>query len=318
MSSERTPAEDHVVGLAWSLWAELGVSGWSRQHGDFAIDPEALVVLTAWLRDIDPRLRDEATDWCVRYGQFLSGARLKNLVVAAGHAHTQWWSEFAVTVNANSRWNWPTWSAAGAPRNFEPSEKSRIDGFTRPSLIFLRVRALVGLGARAEVLRLFAADPHSRIGVAEIAGHIGYSKRNTAEALDGLELAGVLSSLRVRNRFEYTVAKPGWLVQLVEPRPRWFPPWVSIVNIVIRFGDFLRRSEHLPESVSSVESVTLLRELREDLTQWGSTPPQLVMVEEPAYLRFVRWWEEVLTGLEEADPKVLVGRQASEQQALIE
>lgn len=306
--SSRASADDHLVGLAWSLWAELGVSGWSRQHSDFAVDPEALVVLTAWLQDLDPRLRDEATDWCVRYGQYISGARLRNVLTHGGYGSTSWWNEFAATVNTNSRWKWPVWEATVAPRNFEPSNKSRIDGFTRPALLFLRVRAFVGLSARAEVLRLFASQLHDRLAVAEIAAQIGYSKRNTAEALDGLELAGLLSPLRVRNRLEYTVADPDRLLALVEPRPRWVPSWVPIIRAVIRIAEFLRRAEDIPESVASVESVTLVRELGEEFAEWGTTPPQLVMVDEPAHERFFRWSNDMFRGLAEGDPKALAGR----------
>lgn len=309
MTSQDMPAGDQVAGLAWSLWAELGVSGWSRRHSDFAIDPEALVVLTAWLRDEDPRLRDEATDWCVRYGQFVSGARLRNLLMASGHARAPWWDEFASTVNANSRWTWPTWDATATPRGFQPSQKSRIDNFTRPSLIFLRVRAFVGLGARAEVLRLFAPEPQNRLAVAEIATQIGYSKRNTAEALDGLELAGLLSSFRIRNRLEYAISDPDRLAAVVDPRPRWVPAWLSIVTVVIRISEFLRRAEDLPESVSSVEAVTLIRDLGEDLAQWGLSPPQLVMVDQPAYVRFRRWSFGLLDGLASGDPALLSPRQ---------
>lgn len=311
--SNRIAADDHLVGLAWSLWAELGVSGWSRQHSDFAIDPEALVVLTAWLQDRDPRLRDEATDWCVRYGQFISGARLKNILMHAAYGSTSWWNEFAATVNANSRWKWPAWETTASPRKFEPSNKSRIDGFTRPALLFLRVRAFVGLSARAEVLRLFASSLHDRLAVAEIAAQIGYSKRNTAEALDGLELAGLLSPIRVRNRLEYAVADHDRLLALVEPRPRWVPSWVAIVRATIRIAEFLRRSEDFPEAVASVESVTLVRDLAGEFAQWGVTPPQLVMVEEPASLRFARWSNGLLEAVGRGDAGVLVGRQRLEQ-----
>lgn len=312
--SNRIAADDHLVGLAWSLWAELGVSGWSRQHSDFAIDPEALVVLTAWLQDLDPRLRDEATDWCVRYGQFISGARLKNVLAHAAFGSTPWWNEFAATVNVSSRWKWPTWGATVSPRKFEPSNKSRIDGFTGPALLFLRVRAFVGVSARAEVLRLFASQLHDRLAVAEIAAQIGYSKRNTAEALDGLELAGLLSPIRVRNRLEYAVADHDRLLVLVEPRPRWVPSWVPIVTAVIRIAEFLRRLEGMPDSVASVESVTLVRELADEFAQWGAAPPQLVMVDEPAHQRFLHWTSEVLSGLAEGDPKALAGRQGLERQ----
>lgn len=131
-------------------------------------------------------------------------------------------------MNADSPWNWSLWGEKAAPRTFEPSLKSWIEDFIRPSLIFLRVRALVGLSARAEVLRLFAFECRSRLGVAEIASRIAYSKRNTAAALDGLELAGLLDSHRVRNRLEYVVGDFERLSALADPRPRWAPEWASI------------------------------------------------------------------------------------------
>ena len=55
----------NVVDLCWGAWSELGVSGWSRTHMTWAIDPEPLIVFTA-IADLDPRLRDEALDWCIR------------------------------------------------------------------------------------------------------------------------------------------------------------------------------------------------------------------------------------------------------------
>lgn len=303
-----TSVEGHIVALAWSLWAELGVSGWTRDHRDVAIDPEALVLLTAWLRDLDPRLRDEATDWCVRYGRVVSAARLKNLLVSARWLHSEWWAEFAGTVNANSRWRWPAPDAQ--PRDFVASRKSRIEDFTPASLIFLRVRALVGLGARAEIIRLLASQPHRRWGVAQTASQIGYSKRNTADALDGLEMAGLLSSLRVRNRLEYMVIDAARHGALVDPRPRWTPEWVPILSVITRVVEFLRRAEDLPESVASVECVTVVRGMNEELALWGLPPPQLVMVEEPAYQRFARWASELLAGLAVGDQKLLAGRQS--------
>lgn len=306
-SNNATPIEDDVVSLVWSMWAELGVSGWTRNHRDFAIDPEALVLLTAWLHDLDPRLRDEATDWCTRYGKFVSAARLKNLLASLGWLDSGWWSEFAATVNANSRWQWPGPDAD--PREFEGSQKSRIESFTRPSLMHLRVRAFVGLGARAEILRLLSSEPHNRVGVAQTAAQIGYSKRNTAEALDGLEMAGLLNSFRVRNRLEYAVIDTARLAALVDPRPPWIPVWVPIVNVVIRVLEFIRHAEVLPESVASVECVSLLRGLNEELGAWGVPAPQLVMIEEPAYRRFTHWSGELLTGLAVGDPKFIVGRQ---------
>lgn len=305
-SSQTVRLESHVAGLAWSLWAELGVSGWTRNHRDFAIDPEALVLLTAWLRDFDPRLRDEATDWCTHYGRFVSAARLKNLLVSAGWLDSEWWSEFAATVNTNSRWQWP--GPDTPPREFKASQKSRIDNFNRPSLMHLRLRALVGVGARAEILGLLASEPRNQVGVAEVAARIGYSKRNTAEALDGLKMAGVLRSFRVRNRLEYAVIDVGTLAALSDPRPRWFPAWVSMFTAIVRIVEFLYWVEDLPESVAAVECVTLIRELDRELAEWGVRPPDLVMIDEPVFPKFSRWSNELFTALAAGDPGSVVGR----------
>jgi hypothetical protein len=47
----------------------LTAARWTRTHTDWAIDLEPLIMFTAALGDEDPRLRDEATDWCIRNGR---------------------------------------------------------------------------------------------------------------------------------------------------------------------------------------------------------------------------------------------------------
>jgi len=56
----------------------------------------------------------------------------------------------------------------------------------------------------------------------------------------------------------------------------------------------------------------LLHALSEDLTQWGISVPQLVMVED-GYRRFREWSSDLLSGLEAGDPMALVGRRGMEQ-----
>jgi hypothetical protein len=53
-------------------------------------------------------------------------------------------------------------------------------------------------------------------------------------------------------------------------------------------------------------------DLRQDLAQWGLSPPQLVMVDEPAYRRFHRGSEELFAGVAEGRPDYLVPRQLRE------
>ncbi len=50
-----------------------------RKHHNILFAPEELILLTALIGEYDPRLRDEALDWCVRYHQFISVSRLRVL-----------------------------------------------------------------------------------------------------------------------------------------------------------------------------------------------------------------------------------------------
>jgi len=76
---------EHILDLLWSQWRELGVAGTvPRRHKDDFIDLEALIAFTATHSDLDPRLRDESIDWVVRYGSYVSRARLKNILAAWG------------------------------------------------------------------------------------------------------------------------------------------------------------------------------------------------------------------------------------------
>jgi hypothetical protein len=102
MSSFSKQLQEHALDLVWSLWAELGVSGWTRRHVSHAIDPEPLILFTAFLGDADPRLRDEATDWCIAYGRYVSAARLRNLLIGEESTVREAFGEFAATVNAHS------------------------------------------------------------------------------------------------------------------------------------------------------------------------------------------------------------------------
>src|SRR4051812_34911544 len=96
-----------LVELAWSQWTELGVSGWTRRHADWNVDLESLIILTAALKDADPRLRDESTDWCIQYGRFVSAARLRTLERLCDSASRLAFEEYAATVRAHAHVNWP-------------------------------------------------------------------------------------------------------------------------------------------------------------------------------------------------------------------
>lgn len=261
---------ERILDLAWSLWAELGVSGWRRHHTSHAIDPEPLIIFTAWLGDADPRLRDESTDWCIRYGRFVSGTRLKNLLAGDPGDRRASFGRYAATVAAHSPFRWPF---ATQPRRYRPTGRSRIEHLERPSLIALRLRSLFGVTARAEIIRVLLANPAVAMNAADLAPDTGYTKRNVAEALDALRLAGVVEAMPWRNQLRYRLVKADQVLALAGEPPESFPRWQPIFRVLTRILATARTIETLSATVRFVEIDKSVRAMTNDLQAAGLSGP---------------------------------------------
>lgn len=292
MASFSSRLQEHALDLAWSLWAEVGASGWQRRHTSHAIDPELLILFTSFLGDADPRLRDESTDWSIAYGRYVSAARLKNLVASETPEAAQAFGEFAATVNAHSGFRWP---GATEPRHFKRTGRSEVPDFSRPSLIAFRLRALFGVAARAEIVRAFAVDPSVMLSAADLAGEAGYTKRNVAMTLDALRMAGLLEVVPARNQFRYRLARSGELSALIGELPSSFPKWRSIFRIVEVLLEMARTGEKLPPRVRSVEAARTLHDLEADLRVVGARGPSPETRPQDLWRRLERWAIEVAT-----------------------
>jgi hypothetical protein len=135
-----TDLYDEVASLArdllWSLWAELGVDGAPRRHDWQAIDIEPLIVMTAMAGD--SRLKSRTADWCAANRLHLSAPRLSRFGRLLGQATSSSFERYAAAMRHGAR----------------PRRPSLVPDLRRPSLIQLRLRALVGVTPRAVVLRL--------------------------------------------------------------------------------------------------------------------------------------------------------------------
>lgn len=217
-----------ALALASGAWTELGVSGWTSTHGAWAIDPEPLILFTAWLGDADPRLRDEATDWCVRNWRHLSKARLKNLLREQPDSVRDAFGEFAATVGSHAGITWP---GATTARRFVLTGRSSLPSLDRPALVWLRLRFMFGVGASAEILRCFLSREGGPMSVSALATATGYTKRNVADQCETFERAGVLSVRAQGNRFYYSLARQAELAAFVGEAARVRPNWTALLNV---------------------------------------------------------------------------------------
>lgn len=277
MTSRRSEASfaEHALALAAGAWTELGVSGWTSTHSDWGIDPEPLILFTAWLGDADPRLRDEALDWCIRNWRHVSKTRLRNLLRAQPDEVQEAFGEFAGTVAAHAGILWP---GATSARRYAVTGRSTLPSLERPSLAWLRLRAMFGIGARAEIVRCFLSDNRRALGIARLADKTGYTKRNIAEECDTLERAGVLTVRTRGNRFSYSLRRPTALETFVGELPALRPDWTAVLNIVRELIALERRAQDAGVRTLPVHVRHMLDRIDDDLDELGIGPPSSIVL----------------------------------------
>jgi DNA-binding transcriptional ArsR family regulator len=213
-----TTFSDEVAGFARdllrSLWAELGVEGAPRRHDWQAIDLEPLIVFTAMRAD--RALRAKTMDWCALNNRHVSITRLKRFSRLFGPASPAAVNRYLDTVSAPRR----------------RALVSATPDLRRASLIQLRLRALFGVGARAEVMKLLLAAPHELKSLPSLISSAGYAATALAQALDTLTVAGVATATREGRRSVYRLNRPAELAQAIAGVPARFPDWPAVFRVV--------------------------------------------------------------------------------------
>lgn len=216
---------DEVAGalqaFAWSQWSQLGVSGAPpRQREERAMDPEALLLFTLEIGRRDPRLFDEVLDWLASNEPLVSVQRLRNLCLTAddralADAALDWAKRargrhtsppkrsFAdtlkpvfTTVPLPSRDTLdPDFANHGFARSkLKRSGKSQTPRLREPIGFAFRLRRLLGVGVRAEVLRVLLTIRAHQVPAKVITESAAFAQRNVREGLAQLHEAGVIAS----------------------------------------------------------------------------------------------------------------------------
>jgi hypothetical protein len=297
MPTFKAQVADALLDLTWSLWAECGVGGWQRRHKDVAVDVEPLILFTADLGDRDPRLRDEATDWCVRFGELVSKVRLKN-VRKIGIGKSRAFAEFAATVKANSSLDWTDDDAKA--RRFVATGRSELD-LARRSVVQLRARAVFGVSARAEILTVLATDRvEATFTATRLAERVQFGRKITAEATDLLSRAGVLQEVeRVPSR-EYRLRRRNEVRALLEPLPQSFPPWPHIFRVLAAIREIAEEVDSRSPVVRAIETQKRLVEVDRHVVRAGLPHIPAVDATPAGWTRLTEWALDVLARFKSA------------------
>ncbi|CAH2032188.1 hypothetical protein [Trichlorobacter ammonificans] len=248
---------DQLLAFLWRQWSALGVAGQDAPEERCVIDPEPLLLLSLTVCRYDARLFDEILDWLSVNSGFMNAQRLKNLLQQFDFNCTAELSAVAELLGKKSgtALKWKTLSSHPPLATPEPlfcfkdgkplplsSEKApefsshgllrgplKLRGYSTPfpaqgtATLLLRLRALLGVNSRCELLCLLGAS--NEIHPADIARQTGYFARTTQNALAEMLRSGVVE-MRTSNREKMYWLKPGLLDNLL--RPDGTPtPWVN-------------------------------------------------------------------------------------------
>jgi DNA-binding transcriptional ArsR family regulator len=217
-----------TLGLARSLWAELGVGDAPRLHDWQALDLEPLIIFTARCVSGDGRLRARTIEWCAANGRYVSAFRLHNFSRQADAPTRGAAERYLAAVNPVA----PAALRSESPPASRRARPSMVADLRRPALIQLRLRAMVGVSARAEILKLLLADPDRSRTASSLVARAGYGKGGVAQALDMLTVAGITTVKPAGNRFVYKLGRPAELAQALNGLPESFPDWWAAFKVI--------------------------------------------------------------------------------------
>ena len=283
MPPSTSSLQSALLNRAWIQWIALGVDA-VGERDDAVVDPEALIALTAELGDADARLRDVSTDWCVAYGRYVNGSRLKQ-VVRELRTPPAAIGEYVATVAAAGG---PAWPMATQPRSdYTTRGKARLDSAMALPRLRIRLRAAFGVNARADVLAALLAAPKIGLSVADLTRQTRFTKPNVAFAVDALVLAGLLEARAVGNGRRVSLTHYGRILPGLEP-PVAQPDWVAQFGVALEVLRFEAR-DGMSTSVRAIEARRVVESLRDRITSAGLPQPNLEAVGEDFAAAFDRW-----------------------------
>lgn len=287
-------------------WAQLGASFTppaSRQER--AADPEALLLFTLHLGRHEPRLFDETLDWLALNEPVMSAHRLRSIChepadralvdaaldwTAAQRRPTRDPPADVVAVEAlEPLFAWldvptrdpdPHFARHGWARPMlSRSGKSRQAPLDAPISFAFRLRRLLGVGVRAEVVRALLTIRARRVSSKVIAASTGFAQRNVRDGLNQLHDAGVLTVVEVADDRQYAINHEHWARLLgFEETPSlpfhydWIPAFRALTAI-LRCLDQPGLDE-LSDYMRASQARTLLDTIAADLSYVG-VPPHL-------------------------------------------
>jgi uncharacterized protein YegP (UPF0339 family) len=309
-----------LVDFAWDEWAQMGVLATPHRESPWAEDPEALLVFSFEVARDEPRLFDEVLDWLAVNESLVSARRMRamcedatdeRLVEAAltwvgqrrGRKQTparpQALEPLFRRLQSPIREEDEAFAAHGFLRSrVTPSRKSQPPDLDRPINLAFRLRQLLGVSSRAEVVRCLLTLDAPWATVAVVARSAGYAKRNVQEALTALQTAHVLSATTVGTEQRYSIDRTRWADFLgleSSPAQRDWPQLLGALRRILRWLD-QEDLDDMSTYMRASRARDLLEEIRPDLAYAG-IPVEFARTPDETWTAFTDTIERALSAV---------------------
>ncbi|MFC1766551.1 hypothetical protein ACFL6U_31290, partial [Planctomycetota bacterium] len=295
----RDQFQSEIFDFLWQQWNTLGLAGVSEANDKRIIDPETLLLFSLSVCRFEPRLFDEILDWLHKNGHFINVQRLKQIQRKYCFACDSQLNAVAQFLAKNAKYKLK-WSGLIGKHITHPPEPLFYDnqgaplplpadqdtcpeflahGLKRGSIrlrgksksfdpqnaacLLLRLRALIGMHARAEILCLLASVDTLR--PTEAARQTCYYQKTIQTALLEMAQSGAVW-VRTEAKAKHYSLTPGILDSLLTPNhhPTHWLHWPSILKAIETVWLRLREL-----SQQNYEPLLLASELHQILVKAG-------------------------------------------------
>ncbi len=253
--------EDAVLDVLWAQWAAVGASASSKRRPRAAIDPEALVLASLFMRTRERRLWDQLAWWASEGTTLLSVQRIRNLLDAYPASTSRALEEFAGLAYEAGDARWKSFERREPD---QPTRPAKIRGgsprFIEPSTLVFRLRLGFGVGVKSDVLAFLISNGGGAFVASDVARAVGYSSRSVHRAATELADARFIRRLG-EHPAEYMVGDEAWfkLLEIRDPSPPRWRYWQQVFAFVTHLSLLRARMEDDGDSDYVVSSH--LREL---------------------------------------------------------
>jgi len=271
----RTELRDRLLAMLWSQWTAIGVAGRGEAWTGTAIDPDALLLVSCIVARHDPRLFDAVQEWLGINGRFINIQRIKRMMKEEIFAGDQVLRAIAAAASTSvDKAKWASFVDAKAegdsdeeplfflgsgdplPVVREPDslfaeygllrdryEERGVAEVFRPepsSNLLLRLRALLGVNARCEILEYLLLNGYG--SPRAMARDCYYFPATISKALTEMSRSGFLISRTEGRHRYYSLVPDTWSELLItgRPTPRWIV-WARLFSALEQVWLFLDR-----------------------------------------------------------------------------